>query len=89
MPRSRGLEKRRNRYPGAMRICGYGYKEKSKTTKRTVLKPKKGDRRYLRRNKKGEFGKQVKVGRSLAADRKRTAKTKVKKGQGDRGDVAK
>jgi len=29
------------------------------------------------------------VGRSLAADRKRTAKTKVKKGQGDRGDVAK
>jgi hypothetical protein len=64
-------------------------KKKSKTSKRTVLKPKKGDRRYLRRNKKGEFGKQVKVGPSLAADRKRTAKTKVKKGQGDRGDVAK
>jgi hypothetical protein len=60
-----------------------------KTSKRTVLEPKKGDRRYVRRNKKGEFKKEVSVGRSLAADRKRTAKTKVKKGQGDRGDVAK
>lgn len=64
-------------------------KKKSKTTKRTVIEPKKSDRRYVRRNKKGEFKKEVSVGRSLAADRKRTAKTKVKKGQGDRGDVAK
>jgi hypothetical protein len=62
-------------------------KKKSKTSKRTVIEPKKGDRRYVRRNKEGEFKKEVKVGRSLAADRKRTAKTKVKKGQGDRGDV--
>jgi hypothetical protein len=64
-------------------------KTKSKTSKRTVIQPKKGDRRYVRRNKKGEFKKEVSGGRSLAADRKRTAKTKVKKGQGDRGDVAK
>jgi hypothetical protein len=64
-------------------------KTKSKTSKRTVIEPRKGDRRYVRRNKKGEFQKQVSVGRSLAADRKRTSKTKVKKGQGDRGDVAK
>jgi hypothetical protein len=62
-------------------------KKRSKTSKRTVIEPKKGDRRYTRRNKQGEFKKQVKVGRSLAADRKRTARTKVKKGQGDRGDV--
>jgi hypothetical protein len=62
-------------------------KTKSKTSKRTVIEPHKGDRRYLRRNKKGELGKQVDVGRSLSADRRRTAKTKVKKGQGDRGDV--
>jgi hypothetical protein len=62
-------------------------KKKSKTSTRTVIEPKKGDRRYARRNKQGEFKKQVKVGRSLAADRKRTARTKVKKGQGDRGDV--
>jgi hypothetical protein len=64
-------------------------RKKSKTSKRTVIEPSKGDRRYARRNKKGEFKKQVSVGRSLAADRKRTAKKKVKKGQGDRGDVAK
>jgi hypothetical protein len=59
----------------------------SKTSKRTVIEPHKGDRRYVRRNKQGEFKKEVTVGKSLAADRKRTAKTKVKKGQGDRGDV--
>jgi hypothetical protein len=62
-------------------------KKSSKTSKRTVIEPKKGDRRYVRRNKQGEFKKEVKVGRSLAADRKRKAKSKVKKGQGDRGDV--
>jgi hypothetical protein len=64
-------------------------KKKNKASKRTVIEPKKGDRRYVRRNKKGEFKKEVSVGRSLSADRKRSAKTKVKKGQGDRGDVAK
>jgi hypothetical protein len=58
-----------------------------KTSKRTVIEPKKGDKRYVRRNKKGEFKKVVDVGRSLAADRRSEAKTKVKKGQGDRGDV--
>jgi len=31
--------------------------------------------------------KEVKVGRSIAADRRRKAKTKVDKGQGDRGDT--
>jgi hypothetical protein len=41
----------------------------------------------VRRNKAGEFKKEVNVGRSLAADRKRKAKSTAKKGQGDRGDV--
>jgi hypothetical protein len=58
-----------------------------KNSNRTVIEPKKGDKRYVRRNKKGEFKKEVDVGRSLAADRRSKAKTKVKKGQGDRGDV--
>jgi hypothetical protein len=62
-------------------------KTKSKTSKRTVIEPHKGDTRYARRNKEGKFKKQVKVGRSLSADKKRTAKTQVPKGQGDRGDV--
>jgi hypothetical protein len=59
-----------------------------KTSKRTVIEPRKGDRRYVRRNKKGQFKQQVNVGRSLSADRKRKAKTKAKRGQGDRGDVS-
>ncbi|MFL6515614.1 MAG: hypothetical protein ACJ8M1_11390 [Chthoniobacterales bacterium] len=58
-----------------------------KTSKRTVIEPHKSDRRYLRRNKKGQFKQEVNVGRSLAADRRRKAKTKAKPGQGDRGDV--
>lgn len=52
-----------------------------------MIEPHIGDKRYARRNKSGEFKKQVNVGRSLAADRRSQAKTKVKKGQGDRGDV--
>lgn len=62
-------------------------KKSSKTSKRTVIEPHKGDRRYVRRTKKGEFKKEVDVGRSLAADRRSKAKTKAKPGQGDRGDV--
>ena len=58
-----------------------------KTGKRTVLQPRRGDLRYVRRNKGGQFKKEVNVGRSLASDRRRKAKTKVAKGQGDRGDT--
>jgi hypothetical protein len=60
---------------------------KKKTgSKRELIEPHMGDKRYVRRNADGTFGKTVDVGRSLAADRKRTAKTKVAKGRGDRGD---
>ena len=53
---------------------------------RTQIEPHKGDKRYVRR-KKGKFTKsQDDVGRSLAADRRKHAKTKVKSGEGDRGD---
>jgi hypothetical protein len=62
-------------------------KRARKTSKRTVIKPRKGDRRYIRRSKTGQFKKEVKVARSLATDRRRKAKTKVAKGQGDRGDT--
>ncbi|HEX4667289.1 MAG TPA: hypothetical protein VH207_11875 [Chthoniobacterales bacterium] len=58
-----------------------------KTSKRSVIEPHEGDRRYVRRNQKGEFRKEVDVGRSLSADKRQKAKTKVAKGQGDRGDV--
>ena len=43
--------------------------------------------RYIRRDEDGQFtSDQVDVGRSLAADQKRDAKTEAKPGQGDRGD---
>jgi hypothetical protein len=44
------------------------------------------DKRYVRRDEKGRFKESDDVGRSLSQDVKRTAKTKVKSGQGDRGD---
>jgi hypothetical protein len=53
---------------------------------RTLIEPRKGDSRFVRR-KKGKFtSKQVNVGRSLAADRRSKSKTIAKKGEGDRGD---
>ena len=44
------------------------------------------DKRFVRRDDEGQFGEVSDVGRSLARDRKQTAKTKVPPGQGDRGD---
>ena len=45
------------------------------------------DKRYVRRNKLGtSFVESDDVGRSLAADRRKRAKTEVKSGQGDKGD---
>jgi hypothetical protein len=63
--------------------------EKKTPSKRELIEPNKGDKRYVRRKADGTFGKTVDVGKSLAADRKHSAKTKVPKGQGDRGDVKK
>jgi hypothetical protein len=54
--------------------------------KRELIEPHKGDKRYVRRNKKGEFKEVEDVGRSLAADRPRKAKTVSKPGYGDKGD---
>ena len=56
--------------------------------KRELIEPHKGDKRYVRRNKKGEFKEVDDVGRSLSADRRRKAKTVTKSGQGDKGDRA-
>jgi len=59
---------------------------KSRKSRRDLIAPK-GSKRYVRRDPHGQFKKEVSVGRSLAADRRRHAKTKVPKGQGDRGDT--
>jgi hypothetical protein len=44
------------------------------------------DKRYMRRDATGKFKESDDVGRSLAKDRKRAAKTVSRPGQGDRGD---
>ena len=44
------------------------------------------DKRYVRRDGGGKFKESDDVGRSLASDRRRKAKTTTKSGQGDRGD---
>ncbi|HEX8292316.1 MAG TPA: hypothetical protein VF570_11195 [Pyrinomonadaceae bacterium] len=47
------------------------------------------DKRYVRRDEKGQFKESDDVGRSLSQDVKKSAKKKVKSGQGDRGDQKK
>ncbi len=55
--------------------------------KRELIEPNEGDKRYIRRDEKGQFTEdQVDVGRSLAQDQRQHAKTESEKGQGDRGD---
>jgi hypothetical protein len=44
------------------------------------------DKRYVRRDERGRFKESDDVGRSLSADRRRTAEHESRKGQGDRGD---
>jgi hypothetical protein len=51
-----------------------------------LIEPRKGDKRYVRRDTKGQFKEVDDVGRSLSQDRKRTANTVAKKGEGDKGD---
>lgn len=55
-------------------------------SKRELIEPKPGDKRYVRRDAQGKFDSQVDVGKSLAADQRQQAKTKARKGEGDKGD---
>jgi len=55
-------------------------------SKRELIEPHPGDKRYARRDEQGRFTEMDDVGRSLSQDQKRQAKTKSKPGQGDRGD---
>ncbi len=58
-----------------------------KAAKRELIQPHTGDKRYVRR-KEGKFTtSQDDVSKSLSQDRRRKAKTVVKKGQGDQGDA--
>ena len=66
-----------------------------KATKRTAGRKKaakrelidtRTDKRFVRRGASGKFKESDDVGKSLSADRRTKAKTKVKSGQGDKGD---
>ncbi|HZX81561.1 MAG TPA: hypothetical protein VFE72_11480 [Lysobacter sp.] len=55
-------------------------------SKRELIEPTPGDKRYVRRDEKGRFKEVDDVGRSLSQDQKRQAKSDAGPGQGDRGD---
>jgi hypothetical protein len=55
-------------------------------SKRELIEPKPGDKRYVRRDAQGQFDSQVDVGKSLAADQRQHAKARARKGEGDKGD---
>jgi hypothetical protein len=54
-------------------------------SKRTTIAPR-GDKRYIRRDRRGRIVESDDQSRSLSADRRRRAKKKSSAGQGDRGD---
>ncbi|TDH28585.1 hypothetical protein EXU57_00465 [Segetibacter sp. 3557_3] len=55
------------------------------SAKRTTIAPR-GDKRYIKRNEKGQIVESDDVGKSLSRDIKQRAKKRVKPGQGDQGD---
>ncbi len=54
-------------------------------SKRELIEPN-GDKRLIRRDDQGRIKESDDLGKSLSKDVRKTAKTKVKPGQGDRGD---
>jgi hypothetical protein len=54
--------------------------------KRELIEPHAGDKRYVRRDDKGQFKESDNVSRSLSQDVRKKASTVSKAGQGDRGD---
>ena len=53
---------------------------------RELNEPHVGDKRYVRRDQRGQFDESEDVGRSLAQDQRRDAAHEARKGEGDRGD---
>jgi hypothetical protein len=56
-----------------------------RTSKRELIDTGR-NKMYARRDERGQFKEMDDVGRSLTSDRRRSAKTASKLGQGDRGD---
>ena len=55
-------------------------------SKRELIEPHKGDKRYVRRDEDGKFRETDDVSRSLSQDVRKDAENESKPGYGDRGD---
>ena len=75
----------RPRRPKFTKTRSTSRKRGRKAAKRELINTGR-DKQYVRRSSAGQFKEGAEVGRSLAADRRQKAKTKVPSGQGDRGD---
>ena len=54
--------------------------------KRTLIDPKRGGKRLVRRSASGKFKESDQMSKASPSDRRKKAKTKAKRGQGDKGD---
>ena len=66
--------------------CALENRQEEGQMPRELIEPRKGDKRFVRRGKRGQFKEVDDVGRSLAADRRKKAKKVAKRGEGDKGD---
>jgi hypothetical protein len=57
-----------------------------KSSKRELIEPHPGDKRYIRRNELGQIVESDNLHGSLSQDDRRNARNTVKPGQGDKGD---
>lgn len=57
-----------------------------KESKRELIEPREGDKRYVRRDENGQFKESDDVSKSLSQDVRQHAKKDAKPGQGDKGD---
>jgi hypothetical protein len=55
-------------------------------SKRELIEPTPGDKRYVRRDDQGRFSESDDVGKSLAADQRQHSSHDAGPGQGDKGD---
>ena len=56
------------------------------SSKRELIEPTPGDKRYIRRDEDGKIETSVDLNRSLSQDDRHNAKQTSKPGQGDHGD---
>lgn len=69
----------------AVGLARSGKKGAKRTANRELIDTGR-DKRFVRRDRQGQFKESDDVGKSLAQDRRRKAKHVVKAGQGDKGD---